>query len=145
MRRLGFCDSFRHASTSRALGTSFSGTARTLVEVQAHRTYWPLEPVPEMDYGFDYTRPCVAHFRRFDLRVKQLMDMGIEADIILMHPYDRWGMNEMSAAAYQQAQQAAGAAGGAADAGAQQQAAQEEPKKADDNVVDAEYTEVKDK
>ena len=52
---------------------------------------------------------------------------------------------EMSAAAYQQAQQAAGAAGGAADAGAQQQAAQEEPKKADDNVVDAEYTEVKDK
>ena len=51
---------------------------------------------------------------------------------------------EMSAAAYQQAQQAAGAAGGAADAGAQQ-AAQEEPKKADDNVVDAEYTEVKDK
>ncbi len=52
---------------------------------------------------------------------------------------------EMSAAAYQQAQAAAGAAGGAADAGAQQQAAQEEPKKADDNVVDAEYTEVKDK
>ena len=51
---------------------------------------------------------------------------------------------EMSAAAYLQAQQAAGAAGGAADAGAQQ-AAQEEPKKADDNVVDAEYTEVKDK
>ena len=51
---------------------------------------------------------------------------------------------EMSAAAYQQAQAAAGAAGGT-DAGAQQQAAQEEPKKADDNVVDAEYTEVKDK
>ncbi len=52
---------------------------------------------------------------------------------------------EMSAAAYQQAQQAAGAAGGAADGGAQQLGAQEEPKKADDNVVDAEYTEVKDK
>ena len=48
---------------------------------------------------------------------------------------------EMSAAAYQQAQ-AAGAAEGAAP-GQQQEAAQGE-QKADDNVVDAEYTEVKD-
>ena len=77
---------------------SGEGLDPALVEIQAKRTYWPLEPVPEMDYGFDYTRPNVEHFRRFDLRVKQLMDMGIEADIILMHPYDRWGMNEMSAA-----------------------------------------------
>ena len=75
------------------------GLDPALVEVQAHRTYWPLEPVPEMDYSFDYTRPCVAHFQRFDLRIKQLMYMGIEADIILMHPYDRWGMNEMGATA----------------------------------------------
>ncbi|MFC2768147.1 molecular chaperone DnaK [Mitsuokella sp. oral taxon 131] len=52
---------------------------------------------------------------------------------------------EMSAAAYQQAQ-AAGAAAGAAEGaapGQQQEAAQGE-QKADDNVVDAEYTEVKD-
>ena len=75
------------------------GLEPALVEIQANRTYWPLEPVPEMDYGFDYTRPNVEHFQRFDLRVRQLMDMGIEADIILMHPYDRWGMNEMGAAA----------------------------------------------
>ena len=75
------------------------GLDPALQEIQANRSYHPLEPVPEMDYGFDYTRPNVEHFRRFDLRVKQLMDMGIEADIILMHPYDRWGMNEMSAAA----------------------------------------------
>lgn len=75
------------------------GLDPALVEIQANRSYWPLEPVPEMDYGFDYTRPNVEHFRRFDLRVRQLMELGIEADIILMHPYDRWGMNEMSAAA----------------------------------------------
>ncbi|MFC2638778.1 MAG: molecular chaperone DnaK [Mitsuokella sp.] len=48
---------------------------------------------------------------------------------------------EMSAAAYQQAQ-AAGAAEGAA--GGQQQEAPQGEQKADDNVVDAEYTEVKD-
>jgi len=75
------------------------GLDPALVAIQAKRTYWPLEPVPEMDYDFDYTRPNVAHFRRFDERIGQLMEMGIEADMILMHPYDRWGMNEMSAAA----------------------------------------------
>ncbi len=78
---------------------SGEGLDPALVEIQANRAYWPLEPVPEMDYGFDYTRPNVEHFRRFDLRIRQLMELGIEADIILMHPYDRWGMNEMSAAA----------------------------------------------
>ena len=78
---------------------SGEGLDPALVEIQANRTYWPLEPVPEMDYGFDYTRPNVEHFKRFDLRIKQLMELGIEADIILMHPYDRWGMNEMNAAA----------------------------------------------
>ena len=54
----------------------------------------------------------------------------------------RQPLYELSAAAYQQAQQAAGAAGAApgaeANAGAQSSASQ------DDNVVDAEFTEVKD-
>ena len=52
----------------------------------------------------------------------------------------RQPLYELSAAAYQQAQQAAGAAGAAPseDAGAQSSAPQ------DDNVVDAEFTEVKD-
>ena len=53
----------------------------------------------------------------------------------------RQPLYELSAAAYQQAQQAAGAAGAApgADANAGAQSAQQ-----DDNVVDAEFTEVKD-
>ena len=50
---------------------------------------------------------------------------------------------EMSAAAYQSAQQAAGAQG-APGAGPQPGAQQSEAKKDDDNIVDAEYTEVKD-
>ena len=54
---------------------------------------------------------------------------------------------EMSAAAYQQTQSAAGAAGaqGTAQDGAQPGAGEQSGgKKADDDVVDAEYTEVKD-
>ena len=51
----------------------------------------------------------------------------------------RQPLYELSAAAYQQAQQAAGAAGAASGAGAGAQGASQ-----DDNVVDAEFTEVKD-
>ncbi|WP_158858732.1 DUF5060 domain-containing protein [Lunatibacter salilacus] len=45
----------------------------------------------------DFTKPNVAFFQNFDKRVKQLMDMGIQADVILFHPYDRWGYAEMGA------------------------------------------------
>lgn len=45
---------------------------------------------------FDLFSFNVEHFRRFDKRIRQLMDMGIEADIILFHPYDKWGFSTMS-------------------------------------------------
>lgn len=38
----------------------------------------------------------VEMFRKFDQRIAQLCEMGIEADIILMHPYDKWGFSNMS-------------------------------------------------
>lgn len=46
-------------------------------------------------YDFDYTCPNPAFFRDFETRVGQLEDLGIEADIILFHPYDRWGFSRM--------------------------------------------------
>lgn len=59
------------------------------------RFLFPGMKAEEPDYGFDYYRPNAAHFKRFDLRIAQLMEMGIEADMILMHPYDKWGHNVM--------------------------------------------------
>ncbi|MEY8356608.1 DUF5605 domain-containing protein [Lachnospiraceae bacterium 54-53] len=47
--------------------------------------------------NWDYKRFNPDHFRRFENQVKNLMDLGIEADIIVMHPYDRWGFSEMPA------------------------------------------------
>ena len=43
----------------------------------------------------DYTRPNYAFFRNFDRRVAQLNDLGIQADVILFHSYDRWGYAKM--------------------------------------------------
>jgi len=44
---------------------------------------------------FDLTRFAPEFWRHFELRVRQLRDLGIEADLILFHPYDRWGFATM--------------------------------------------------
>ncbi|HMO85023.1 MAG TPA: DUF5605 domain-containing protein [Lacipirellulaceae bacterium] len=48
---------------------------------------------------WDFTRLNPEFFRRFEQRVLQLRDLGIEADVILLHPYDEghWGFDRMSA------------------------------------------------
>jgi hypothetical protein len=50
------------------------------------------------DGAFDWTRFNPEFFRHFEQRVAELQALGIEADIILFHPYDRWGFIEMDAA-----------------------------------------------
>jgi hypothetical protein len=45
----------------------------------------------------DFTHFNPDFFRHFEKRVGQLMEMGIEADLILFHPYDRWGYRNMPA------------------------------------------------
>lgn len=45
--------------------------------------------------GFDLTRFDPAHFRRLEQRIAQLAALGIEADLILFHAYDRWGFADL--------------------------------------------------
>ena len=45
---------------------------------------------------FDYTRFNPAHFQHVEWCIQKLMELGIEADIIMMHPYDRWGFCTMT-------------------------------------------------
>ena len=45
---------------------------------------------------FDFTYLNAEHFKRFDERIEQLREMGIEADMILFHPYDKWGFSAMT-------------------------------------------------
>lgn len=44
---------------------------------------------------FDCHTFNVEHFRRFDRQIARLAKLGIEADIILFHPYDKWGFATM--------------------------------------------------
>lgn len=61
--------------------------------------FYPFAGTPPTQWDFTKFNP--AFFRHFEQRIAQLRDLGIEADIILFHPYDkgRWGFDRMGAAA----------------------------------------------
>jgi hypothetical protein len=48
------------------------------------------------DGSLDFDRLEPAFFRQLEARVAELRDLGIEADLILFHPYDTWGYQAMS-------------------------------------------------
>lgn len=45
----------------------------------------------------DYTRLNPVYFRHIERRIQDLMRLGIQADVILFHPYDAWGYKSMPA------------------------------------------------
>lgn len=46
--------------------------------------------------SWDFHRFDTDYFRNLDACVENLMELGIEADLILFHPYDRWGFSAMT-------------------------------------------------
>jgi hypothetical protein len=48
--------------------------------------------------GFNLTRFDPQHFHRLEARIARLAELGIEADLILFHPYDRWGFVDLGPA-----------------------------------------------
>lgn len=60
----------------------------------------PCYPFERDAHGvWDFTRFHPPFFRHLEQRVGQLLELGIEADIILFHPYDRWGFATMGSEA----------------------------------------------
>lgn len=59
--------------------------------------FYPFEGVPNTNW--DFTRPNPAFFRNLEQRILDLQKLGIEADVILFHPYDHghWGFDRMPA------------------------------------------------
>jgi hypothetical protein len=45
---------------------------------------------------WDFTRFNVDYFRHVENCIAKLRDLGIEADLIVLHPYDRWGFSLMT-------------------------------------------------
>lgn len=55
--------------------------------------FYPFEKKENEEW--DFTRFNTDFFRHFEKRVADLMRINVEADIILFHPYDRWGFSDM--------------------------------------------------
>jgi len=53
---------------------------------------YPYERVGEES---DFTKPNPEFFQNIDRKVEKLKEMGIQADVILFHPYDKWGYSKM--------------------------------------------------
>ncbi|MEO7717649.1 MAG: DUF5060 domain-containing protein [Capsulimonas sp.] len=47
------------------------------------------------DGKFDFSLPDPTFWRHFEQRILDLQRLGIQADLILWHPYDRWGFSNM--------------------------------------------------
>lgn len=47
------------------------------------------------DTGFDFTKPVPKYFQNLENNIEKLDELGIEADLILFSPYDRWGFARM--------------------------------------------------
>ncbi|HEY0956696.1 MAG TPA: DUF5060 domain-containing protein [Roseateles sp.] len=92
--------------TLKTLATSPFNKVRMLVfpqtaGVEKHPpAFWPFESsVGSPPARPDYARFNPAFFRHLEQRVGQLRDLGIEADLILLHPYDdkrEWGLDTMT-------------------------------------------------
>lgn len=50
----------------------------------------------KIEWEFDWSRFDVRFFRTLETRLRQLLSLSIEVDLILFHPYDRWGFAQMS-------------------------------------------------
>ncbi|MFG6442989.1 DUF5060 domain-containing protein [Roseateles sp. LKC17W] len=94
------------AQTLKALAAAPFNKVRMLVfpqtaGIERHPPmFWPFASrsgTPPSDP--DYTRFNPAFFRHLEQRVGQLRELGIEADLILLHPYDdkrAWGLDTMT-------------------------------------------------
>lgn len=49
-----------------------------------------------LDQGFDFTRFDTTFFAQLESQIQKLDELNIEVDLILFHPYDRWGFSAMS-------------------------------------------------
>jgi hypothetical protein len=55
--------------------------------------YYPFEGTPLKDWDFSRFNP--AFFKNIERRIQQLDSLGIQADLIVFHPYDRWGFSSL--------------------------------------------------
>jgi hypothetical protein len=65
---------------------------------QHNRREPPMYPFPRSGDSNDYSTFNPAYFQHLDRLILELRRIGVQADLILFHPYDKWGYQSMPAA-----------------------------------------------
>lgn len=55
--------------------------------------YFPFE---KTNNKWDVNKPCLSFWERIEERINQLDQLEIQCDLILFHPYDRWGFSKLN-------------------------------------------------
>ncbi len=84
-------------------GTAFNKIRMTVMPknyyayVNNEPPLYPFEGSKEK--GWDFSKPNPVFFRNFEQKILELQKLGIEADVILFHPYDmgKWNFDKMKA------------------------------------------------
>lgn len=56
----------------------------------------PYYPFEKTDGKWDVHKPAAVYWDALEERIRELDAMGIQGDLILFHPYDRWGFSRFS-------------------------------------------------
>lgn len=64
---------------------------------QFNRKEPPMYPFPRSGDVNDYSQFNPSYFQHFDRLILELRRIGVQADLILFHPYDKWGYQSMPA------------------------------------------------
>ena len=56
----------------------------------------PYFPFEKINGKWDMNRPCFRFWDRLEYHISRLNDMGVECDLILFHPYDKWGFASLT-------------------------------------------------
>lgn len=94
---MGFMGEPWETQTLDALRTAGFNKVRLclLPKGQGSRPEPQLPFVRTQDGKFDFERFNPAYFRHVEQRILDLQRLGIQADVILFHPYDSWGFEKM--------------------------------------------------
>ncbi|MEK5163527.1 DUF5060 domain-containing protein [Paenibacillus sp. FSL R5-0527] len=68
----------------------YMGGKDNVVDISYDPPVFPFAGIPN---EFDFQTLLPEYFQNYEERVKDLLRLGIEADVILFHPYDRWGID----------------------------------------------------
>jgi hypothetical protein len=97
--KIRFCIFPKHYDYNLKEPRSYPYTGKPMdSSVLTKENFWSYTGAKNGEHGnnWDFWQFNPEHFQHIEKCIAALRDLGVEADLIVMHPYDRWGFSKMS-------------------------------------------------